>query len=135
MTCIEKKIAVFSQSKEGKSPLHMAAIHGRFTRSQILIQNGTDSGDFVPSSPSPPENSSLETASFPYSTSHTTFPSGWAPIALSKAPVEMALVCMPRPLRLTNNVTHGAGLAWDVARNQHSRGSWLVGAVWSRRSA
>lgn len=28
------------QSKEGKSPLHMAAIHGRFTRSQILIQNG-----------------------------------------------------------------------------------------------
>uniref|UniRef100_A0A8C7Q8H9 Ankyrin repeat domain 52 n=1 Tax=Oncorhynchus mykiss TaxID=8022 RepID=A0A8C7Q8H9_ONCMY len=29
-----------SQSKEGKSPLHMAAIHGRFTRSQILIQNG-----------------------------------------------------------------------------------------------
>ena len=32
----------FSQSKEGKSPLHMAAIHGRFTRSQILIQNGND---------------------------------------------------------------------------------------------
>lgn len=30
------------QSKEGKSPLHMAAIHGRFTRSQILIQNGND---------------------------------------------------------------------------------------------
>lgn len=30
----------FWQSKEGKSPLHMAAIHGRFTRSQILIQNG-----------------------------------------------------------------------------------------------
>lgn len=30
------------QSKEGKSPLHMAAIHGRFTRSQILIQNGRD---------------------------------------------------------------------------------------------
>lgn len=31
----------FFQTKEGKSPLHMAAIHGRFTRSQILIQNGT----------------------------------------------------------------------------------------------
>lgn len=31
---------MFPQSKEGKSPLHMAAIHGRFTRSQILIQNG-----------------------------------------------------------------------------------------------
>uniref|UniRef100_A0A674PEG4 Ankyrin repeat domain 52a n=1 Tax=Takifugu rubripes TaxID=31033 RepID=A0A674PEG4_TAKRU len=31
---------VNQQSKEGKSPLHMAAIHGRFTRSQILIQNG-----------------------------------------------------------------------------------------------
>ncbi|NWY93523.1 ANR52 phosphatase, partial [Loxia curvirostra] len=30
------------QSKEGKSPLHMAAIHGRFTRSQILIQNGRE---------------------------------------------------------------------------------------------
>lgn len=30
----------YPQSKEGKSPLHMAAIHGRFTRSQILIQNG-----------------------------------------------------------------------------------------------
>ncbi|NXV04201.1 ANR52 phosphatase, partial [Cettia cetti] len=30
------------QSKEGKSPLHMAAIHGRFTRSQILIQNGPE---------------------------------------------------------------------------------------------
>jgi hypothetical protein len=34
--------AMFPQSKEGKSPLHMAAIHGRFTRSQILIQNGKD---------------------------------------------------------------------------------------------
>ena len=54
--CTEKKIAMFSQSKEGKSPLHMAAIHGRFTRSQILIQNGMDLGDFVlPSPPSPGE--------------------------------------------------------------------------------
>lgn len=34
-------IVPISQTKEGKSPLHMAAIHGRFTRSQILIQNGT----------------------------------------------------------------------------------------------
>lgn len=33
------------QSKEGKSPLHMAAIHGRFTRSQILIQNGKPDWD------------------------------------------------------------------------------------------
>uniref|UniRef100_A0A7N4V078 Ankyrin repeat domain 52 n=1 Tax=Sarcophilus harrisii TaxID=9305 RepID=A0A7N4V078_SARHA len=31
-----------AESKEGKSPLHMAAIHGRFTRSQILIQNGSE---------------------------------------------------------------------------------------------
>lgn len=30
----------FLQNKEGKSPLHMAAMHGRFTGSQILIQNG-----------------------------------------------------------------------------------------------
>lgn len=36
---------VFVQSKEGKSPLHMAAIHGRFTRSQILIQNGNEDSD------------------------------------------------------------------------------------------
>ena len=43
----KQTLAVFPQSKEGKSPLHMAAIHGRFTRSQILIQNGKDLGDFV----------------------------------------------------------------------------------------
>lgn len=29
-----------SQSRDGKSPLHMTAVHGRFTRSQTLIQNG-----------------------------------------------------------------------------------------------
>uniref|UniRef100_A0A8D0CQ53 Ankyrin repeat domain 52 n=1 Tax=Sander lucioperca TaxID=283035 RepID=A0A8D0CQ53_SANLU len=29
------------QNKEGKSPLHMASMHGRFTGSQILIQNGS----------------------------------------------------------------------------------------------
>lgn len=29
-----------TQSRDGKSPLHMTAVHGRFTRSQTLIQNG-----------------------------------------------------------------------------------------------
>lgn len=77
MPCAEnKKIAIFSQSKEGKSPLHMAAIHGRFTRSQILIQNGMNLGDFVLSSPTSPENSSLETPLFLHSTSHTPFQPG-----------------------------------------------------------
>lgn len=28
------------QSKDGKTPLHMTAIHGRFSRSQTIIQNG-----------------------------------------------------------------------------------------------
>ena len=37
----------------------MAAIHGRFTRSQILIQNGMALGDFVTPSPSS-ENWPLE---------------------------------------------------------------------------
>lgn len=124
MLCTEKKIAMFSQSKEGKSPLHMAAIHGRFTRSQILIQNGMDSGDCALfSCPPPHKNSSLETPWFPYSTSHSIFQSGWAPGALSKAPVEMALACMPRPLILTNEITHVKCSAWDAARNKHSRGS------------
>uniref|UniRef100_S4RRT2 Ankyrin repeat domain 52 n=1 Tax=Petromyzon marinus TaxID=7757 RepID=S4RRT2_PETMA len=38
---------VNAQSYDGKSPLHMTAIHGRFTRSQTLIQNGgeIDCGD------------------------------------------------------------------------------------------
>lgn len=31
------------QSRDGKSPLHMTAVHGRFTRSQTLIQNGESS--------------------------------------------------------------------------------------------
>lgn len=31
----------YEQNNEGKSPLHIAAMHGRFTGSQILIQNGT----------------------------------------------------------------------------------------------
>lgn len=32
--------SLLQQNKEGKIPLHMAAMHGRFTGSQILIQNG-----------------------------------------------------------------------------------------------
>lgn len=36
------------QNKEGKSPLHMAAMCGRFTGSQILIQNGTISSKNIP---------------------------------------------------------------------------------------
>lgn len=31
---------MFPQSRDGKSPLHLTAVHGRFTRSQTLIQNG-----------------------------------------------------------------------------------------------
>lgn len=40
---VQNKIVVFcyEQNNEGKSPLHIAAMHGRFTGSQILIQNGT----------------------------------------------------------------------------------------------
>ncbi|KAF3861099.1 hypothetical protein F7725_001354 [Dissostichus mawsoni] len=38
--CLELLVNNGADSKKGKSPLHMAAIHGRFTRSQILIQNG-----------------------------------------------------------------------------------------------
>lgn len=33
-------ISSLPQNKDGKIPLHMAAMHGRFTGSQILIQNG-----------------------------------------------------------------------------------------------
>lgn len=33
-------LSLLFQSKDGKSPLHMTAVHGRFTRSQTLIQNG-----------------------------------------------------------------------------------------------
>lgn len=69
----EKKISMFPQSKEGKSPLHMAAIHGRFTRSQILIQNGMDLGDSVLFPPLPSENSSLETPFLPYAASYAIF--------------------------------------------------------------
>uniref|UniRef100_A0AAZ3NP69 Serine/threonine-protein phosphatase 6 regulatory ankyrin repeat subunit A n=1 Tax=Oncorhynchus tshawytscha TaxID=74940 RepID=A0AAZ3NP69_ONCTS len=31
-----------NQSKDGKTPLHMTAIHGRFSRSQAIIQNGAE---------------------------------------------------------------------------------------------
>lgn len=37
---LNKVIDFLEQNKEGKSPLHIAAMHGRFTGSQILIQNG-----------------------------------------------------------------------------------------------
>lgn len=43
MCCIavlNKVINFYQQNKEGKSPLHVVARHGRFTGSQILIQNG-----------------------------------------------------------------------------------------------
>uniref|UniRef100_A0A8C1WYU2 Ankyrin repeat domain 28b n=1 Tax=Cyprinus carpio TaxID=7962 RepID=A0A8C1WYU2_CYPCA len=42
--CLELLIAnranINSKSKDGKTPLHMAAIHGRYSRSQAIIQNG-----------------------------------------------------------------------------------------------
>uniref|UniRef100_A0A671RXH9 Serine/threonine-protein phosphatase 6 regulatory ankyrin repeat subunit A-like n=1 Tax=Sinocyclocheilus anshuiensis TaxID=1608454 RepID=A0A671RXH9_9TELE len=44
--CLELLIAnranVNSKSKDGKTPLHMAAIHGRYSRSQAIIQNGAE---------------------------------------------------------------------------------------------
>lgn len=33
-------MSVSLQSKDGKTPLHMTAIHGRFSRSQAIIENG-----------------------------------------------------------------------------------------------
>lgn len=96
MLCTRGKNAVFPQSKEGKSPLHMAAIHGRFTRSQILIQNGMDLGGFVTSSLHSSENSSLETPLLP-STSHPIFSQDRHLALWSKALVEMALLRLPSP--------------------------------------
>lgn len=90
------KNAVFPQSKEGKSPLHMAAIHGRFTRSQILIQNGMDLGGFVTSSSPSSDNSSLETPLLPF-TSHPIFSQDRHLALWSKALVEMALLHLPSP--------------------------------------
>lgn len=86
---------MFPQSKEGKSPLHMAAIHGRFTRSQILIQNGMDSGDCAPFS-SPRELISRNR--FPslfYLPSHLPVRMGTWNRELG--PVEMALLCLLHP--------------------------------------
>lgn len=40
LTCVYYFFITVKQNKEGKSPLHIAAMHGRFTGSQILIQNG-----------------------------------------------------------------------------------------------
>lgn len=40
LTCVYYFFISVKQNKEGKSPLHIAAMHGRFTGSQILIQNG-----------------------------------------------------------------------------------------------
>ncbi len=40
MNTIETWLFIFLQSKDGKTPLHMTAIHGRFSRSQAIIQNG-----------------------------------------------------------------------------------------------
>ena len=36
------------QSKDGKTPLHMTAIHGRFSRSQAVIKNGKHYQLFIP---------------------------------------------------------------------------------------
>lgn len=37
---LEQKVNINKQSIDGRSPLHMTAIHGRFTRSQTLIDKG-----------------------------------------------------------------------------------------------
>lgn len=42
--CLEELIkegaAINQQSHDGRTPLHMTAIHGRFTRSKTLVDNG-----------------------------------------------------------------------------------------------
>uniref|UniRef100_A0A673H6X5 Serine/threonine-protein phosphatase 6 regulatory ankyrin repeat subunit C-like n=1 Tax=Sinocyclocheilus rhinocerous TaxID=307959 RepID=A0A673H6X5_9TELE len=40
--CLELLVNNGANNKAGKSPLHVAAIHGHFTRSQILLQNGAE---------------------------------------------------------------------------------------------
>jgi hypothetical protein len=35
-----KNFVQLFQSKDGKTPLHMTALHGRFSRSQTIIQSG-----------------------------------------------------------------------------------------------
>lgn len=37
---LDQKININRQSNDGRTPLHMSAIHGRFTRSKILIRKG-----------------------------------------------------------------------------------------------
>lgn len=106
MLCTRGKNAVSPQSKEGKSPLHMAAIHGRFTRSQILIQNGMDLGVFVTFSPPSSENSSLETP-LPPSTCHPIFSQDRHLVLWSKAPVEMALLRLPSPSQMVAHYLMG----------------------------
>lgn len=114
---------MFPQSKEGKSPLHMAAIHGRFTRSQILIQNGMDLGHFV----SPFSSSHRELIS------RTSFPSLFClspglPLRMSTWSYKLGTtgngpLCLPLPLRLTNKMIHVECLAWHLAHTKHSNGS------------
>lgn len=37
---LEQKVDINKQSNDGRTPLHMTAIHGRFTKSKILIDKG-----------------------------------------------------------------------------------------------
>ena len=37
---VHEKCTISVQCREGRTPLHMTALHGRFTRAQTLIQNG-----------------------------------------------------------------------------------------------
>lgn len=37
---VEKNVDINRQSLDGRTPLHMTAIHGRFTRSKTLIDKG-----------------------------------------------------------------------------------------------
>jgi len=42
MNCISiEYVSVMLQTHDGKTPLHMTAVNGRFTRAQTLINNGT----------------------------------------------------------------------------------------------
>lgn len=44
---LDTTMSVSLQSKDGKTPLHMTAIHGRFSRSQAIIENGKLTGVFL----------------------------------------------------------------------------------------
>lgn len=39
---LDQKVDINKQSNDGKTPLHMSAIHGRFSKSKILIDKGDD---------------------------------------------------------------------------------------------